>query len=187
MKRVVGLAVLCLVASLSVQAQARNNRAPSGQPGLVDIRQIDFRNFSYTINGKPYRLIDGFYAENVAPNVRWELGVVDGPFYGDLTGDKKDEVVFVLKHGTGRAADVAEVRVYTLQQGRAVQLATFVVKQGVDCELDHYIHVHDGMIRLERIHGTQGRCEYNEVTEYRWDGSSFTPMGAAQRAPCRCM
>lgn len=187
LKRVVAAVVFCLLGFLSAQAQARNNRAPSAQPGIVDIRQIDFRNFTYTINGRPYRLIDGFYAENVAANTRWELGIVDGPFYGDLTGDKRDEVVFVLKHGTGQAADVVEARVYTLQQGRALLLATFVVKQGIDCELDHYVRVNEGMISLERVHGSQGRCQYNEVTEYRWDGSSFAPMGASQRAPCRCM
>jgi hypothetical protein len=189
-QRFVLAALLCLLCSLIIPAQTRrNNRATSrpGQPGIVDIRQIDFRNFTYTLNGRSYRLIDGFYAENIAPNMRWELGLVDGPFYGDLTGDRKDEVVFVLNHGTGKATDAAEVRVYTLQQGRAVLLASFVVKETVDCELDHYIRVGDGMITIERVYGKQGRCDYNEVTAYRWSENRFVPIGASTKAPCRCM
>lgn len=182
-------AVLCLLCFLSVHAQTRNNRASStsGQLNVVDIRQIDFRNFAYMLNGKSYKLRDGFYAESIAPNIRWELGMVDGPFYGDLTGDGKDEVAFVLSHGTGQAASAAEARVYTLRQGRAVLLATLTIKNGVDCELDHYIRVGDGMIIIERVYGTGGRCEYNEITEHRWNGSDFMPMGASARMPCRCM
>lgn len=181
---------LCLLSSLTVPAQTRrNNRAPSssGQPGIVDIRQIDFHNFSYVLNGKTYKLRDGFYAENVAPGTRWELGIVDGPFYGDLTGDGKDEIAFVLRHGTPEAAQAAEARVYTLRGGRAELIATLAVKEAIACELDHYIRITDGMIIIERVYGRQGRCEYNEITEYRWNGTVFAPMGASTRMPCRCM
>jgi hypothetical protein len=184
-------AVFCLLCSLIVPAQSRrNNRASSTsrQPNLIDIRQIDFRNFAYALGGKTYKLRDGFYAENiVATGARWELGMVDGPFYGDLTGDGKDEVAFVLSYGTARAANAAEARVYTLLQGRAVLLATLIVKEAVNCELDHYIRINDGMIIVERVQGKQGRCDYNEITEYRWNGQGFVPMGASTKAPCRCM
>ena len=189
-KRFVLAAIFCLLCSLIITAQTRRNRGASAtpaQPNIVDIRQIDFRNFTYTLNGKSYRLIDGFYAENIAAGTRWELGIIDGPFYSDLTGDKKDEVVFVLRYGMGRAADAAEARVYTLRQGRAVLLATFVVKEAVDCELDHYIRAGDGMIIIERVYGKQGRCDYNEVTEHRWAGKRFVPIGASTKVACRCM
>jgi hypothetical protein len=184
-------AVLCLLSSGATAQTRRNNRAPSSsssQPAIVDIRQIDFRNFTYTLNGRAYKLIDGFYAENISPGARWELGVIDGPFYGDLTGDRKDEVAFVLGYGTGQAANAAEARVYTLQQGRAVLLATLIVKQAVNCELDHYIRVTDGMIIIERVYGKpDGRCDFNEITEYRWQGNAFTPIGTSVRTNCRCM
>lgn len=190
LKRPIIAIVFCLLCCLSVSSQSRrNNRASSAssQPNIIDIRQIDFRNFAYALNGKTYKLRDGFYAENIAPNARWELGMVDGPFYGDLTGDGKDEVAFVLSYGTGQAANNAEARIYTLQNGRAVLLATLVVKEAVNCELDHYIRISDGMIIIEHVYGKQGRCDYNEITEYRWNGNSFVPMGAATKAPCRCM
>lgn len=181
---------LCLLSFLVVPAQTRpNSRASSssGEPGVVDIRQIDFYNFSYVLNGKSYKLRDGFYAENVAPNTRWELGMVDGPFYGDLTGDGKDETAFVLGHGTPEAAQAAEARVYTLRGGRAVLIATLPVKEAIACELDHHIRITDGMIIIERVYGREGRCDYNEITEYRWNGTLFAPMGASTRMPCRCM
>jgi hypothetical protein len=188
LKRIVVTAVFCLLASLSLEAQeARNNRAASGRPAIVDIRQIDFWNFTYALNGRDYKLIDGLYAENLAPGTRWELAVVDGPFYGELTGDGKDEVAFVLSYGTPEKASTAEARIYTLRQGRPLLLATLVVKENVACVLDHYIRVGDGMVSLERIRAVEGRCQYNEITEYRWNGSSFVPMGASLRAPCRCM
>jgi hypothetical protein len=194
--RAASVALFCLLSSFGAPAQTRRNkRAPasSTQPGIVDIRQIDFRNFTYTLNGKPYKLTDGFYAENISAGTRWELGMIDGPFYGDLTGDRQDEVAFVLGYGAGQDANAAdtnaaEARVYTLRQGRAVLLATFIVKEAVNCELDHYIRVTDGMIIIERVYGKPDRrCDHNEITEYRWNGNVFAPIGAATRTNCRCM
>jgi len=173
-----------------VPAQTRrNNRASSGsgEPGIVDIRQIDFRNFSYGVNGRTYRLRDGFYAENVAAGTRWELGMVDGPFYGDLTGDGKDEAVFVLSHGAPEAVQSAEARIYTLRGGRAVLISTLAVKEAVSCVLDHYVRVADGLVIVERVYGKPAGCDYNEITEYRWNGSVFAQIGASTRTPCRCM
>lgn len=190
MKRAHVAAVCFLLCSLTVIAQSRNKVAASStsaQPNAVDIRQIDFRNFTYTVDGRAFKLIDGFYAENIGVGTRWELQLVDGPYYGDLTGDGKDEVVFVLSHGVERAAQIAEVRVYTLRQGRAVQIAGLVVKDSVNCELDHYTHIEDGMIIIERVYGANGHCTHNEVTEYRWNGNTFAPVGASREAPCRCM
>lgn len=183
-------AVLFLLAFLVVPAQTRrNNRvsSSSNETGIVDIRQIDFRNYSYAVNGRSFKLRDGFYAENVAAGTRWELGMVDGPFYGDLTGDGKDEAVFVLSHGAPEAVQTAEVRIYTLRGGRAVLISTLVVKEAVDCALDHYVRVTDGMIIVERVYGKPEGCDYNEITEYRWNGTLFAPMGASTRTPCRCM
>ncbi|HEV7844424.1 MAG TPA: hypothetical protein VGO69_12100, partial [Pyrinomonadaceae bacterium] len=69
LKRPVIAIVFCLLCCLSVSSQTRrNNRASStsSQPSIIDIRQIDFRNFAYALNGKTYKLRDGFYAENIA-------------------------------------------------------------------------------------------------------------------------
>lgn len=190
MKRHFVIAVYCLLCSLSVSAQSRNNRQPvaSAQQPIVDIRQIDFTNFTYTLAAnKSYKLRDGYYAETVATNPQWEIGMVDGPYYGDLTGDGKSEVAFVLSYGTAQAPHMMEARVYTLQNGRPVILANFVVSDSVNCVLDHYLEIEDGMIRIEHVYGKDTLCDHNEIAQYRWNGNRFMPVGAPRRMPCRCM
>ncbi len=113
--------------------------------------------------------------------------MIDGPYYGDLTGDGKDEVAFVLGYGAAQSPNAAEARVYTLQQGRPLLLATFVVADSISCRLDHYLEVYNGMIGVERIYGNDARCDHNEVVQYRWSGGRFTPVGAAKIMNCRCM
>ena len=171
-------------------AQARSKKRPPAPPAaqaVIDIRQIDFKNFTYMLDARSYKLRDGYYAETVAANTQWELGMVDGPFYGDLTGDGKDEVAFVLSHGTAQAPSAAEARVYSLQNGRPVLLATFILADSINCTLDHYILIEDGMITVERVYGKGDACDHNEVTQYRWNTNRFMPVGATKRMPCRCM
>ena len=182
-------ALLLMLCALCGAAQSRKERAvrtPSAQP-IVDIRQIDFRNFTYTLDGRSYNLRDGFYAGVVAPDAQWSLGLVDGPYYGDLTGDKKDEVAFVLRHGPTETPNAAEARIYTLQNGQPVLLSTFVVADSVNCELDHYLKIEDGTITIERVYGKDSRCDHNEVIQYRWTVDHFAPVGAIKRMNCRCM
>lgn len=157
------------------------------EPSIISIHQIDFRNYTLTLNGKSYKLIDGYYAETIAPDAQWSVGMVDGPYYGDLTGDKREEVAFVLRYGPVVNPDKAEARVYTLQKGKPVLLATFPIAQTLNCELDHYIRVEDGTVTIERIYGNDSRCDHNEITQYRWNGSDFMPVGDVRRVPCRCM
>lgn len=187
MKRHILFLVLCLLSSLETSAQSRNKgqTAVSSQQAIIDIRQIDFKNFTYTLGAKSFKLRDGYYAET--GTARWESGMVDGPFYGDLTGDGKDEVAFVLSYGAPQAPTAAEARVYTLQNGRSRLLATFAVADAVNCRLDHYLDVKDGMISIERIYGRETRCDHNEIVQYRWTTGRFMPVGAAKRMPCRCM
>jgi hypothetical protein len=190
LKRHLIIVAFCLLCHLNVPAQSRNKRPPStpAQQAIIDIRQIDFKNFSYTLAARSYKLRDGYFAETIAAtNAQWELGMVDGPYYGDLTGDGKDEVAFVLSHGTAQAPSAAEARVYTLQNGRPTLLATFIVADSVNCHLDHYIEIADGMISVESVYGKDARCDHNEVTQYRWNGTRFMPIGATKRMPCRCM
>lgn len=190
MKRPIVIAILCLLLSSVVNAQSRNRRQPavSNQQVIIDIRQIDFENFTYTLGTRSYKLRDGYYAEtNAAAGAQWELGMVDGPYYGDLTGDGKDEVAFVLSYGAAQSPTASEARVYTLQNGRPFLLATFPVADSVNCHIDHYLEVYNGLITIERIYGSDGHCTHNEIIQYRWSGNSFMPVGAAKRMSCRCM
>lgn len=194
MKRFTVTIVLVLLCAASVLAQSRSGRRTStvhastaSDPPIIDIHQIDFRNYTFPLNGKYYKLIDGFYAETIATNVQWRFAMVDGPYFGDLTGDRKDEVAFVFSYGNLYAPQTTEARVYTLRNGQAVLLATFSLAHSVQCELDHYIHIDDGMLIVERIIEKGTACDHNEITQYRWNGSEFMPVGTVKRMPCRCM
>ena len=157
------------------------------EPAIIDIHQIDFKNYAFSLDSKTYKLIDGFYAETLAPGAQWGLAMVDGPYFGDLTGDRRDEVAFVFSHGTINAPQTAEARVYTLGNGQPVLLATFPVATSVSCELDHYINIEDGTLVIERIVEKGTACDHNEITQYRWNANAFMPVGAVRRMPCRCM
>ena len=190
MKRLVTTLALVFSCAVSGPGQSRGGRrrtpAPP-RPPVITIHQIDFRNYTFPLGGRSYKLIDGFYAENTAPGAQWGLGLVDGPYYGDLTGDKREEVAFVLSYGQIGAPGSAEARVYTLRDGQVALLATLPVAEGVACRLDHYIKIEDGMLTVERVYGDGRRCDYTEVTQYRWDGRGLMPVGAPARNQCRCM
>jgi hypothetical protein len=179
--------IFCIVASVQSQSRDRRRGRLASEPSIISIHQIDFNNYTFPLNGKSYRLIDGFYAENVQQGVQWGLEMADGPHYGDLTGDKKEEAAFVLRYGPVASPNTAEARVYTLRNGQPVLLATFQIANAISCQMVNYIKLEDGMITIERIYGDAARCDHNEITQYRWNETSFMPVGEVKRAPCRCL
>ena len=185
---IIAVVILCAGDSLTQSRRRQGARATaSSEAAIINLIQVDFKNYTFPLNGRSYKLIDGFYAEAAAPNAQWGLMLADGPYYGDLTGDKKEESAFVFRYGPVGGFNMAEARVYTLSNGRPALLATLVVANSVDCELDHYIDVDDGMLRVERVFGNGTQCERNEITHYRWDGKGFMPVGEVRTRPCRCM
>lgn len=181
--------LLLMLAQVCAAAQARGGRrvpAPAAE-SAVGIEAIDFENYTYPLNGHSYRLIGGYYARNTAPNTQWELRLAEAIYYGDLTGDGKNESVVVLSYGAVGGPHTVEARVYTLRNGRPALLATFPVAETLSCELDHYVDLDDGKVKVERIYGRAGVCDHNEVSEYRWDGTKFMPIGEARPMRCRCM
>lgn len=188
-QRLIIVLLLSALAYAGVDAQTRGRRrAPASTQGtVVGIEAIDFENYTYPLNGQSYKLIGGYYARGAAPDAQWELRVAEPPYYGDLTGDGKVEAIVVLSYGAVGGPHTTEARVYTLRNGRAVLLSTFPVADALSCVLDHYIDLDDGKVRVERLYGSAGRCDHNEVREYRWDGTRFMPVGDAKTTPCRCM
>jgi hypothetical protein len=182
-----GLALILLVGVGASQSRSRRKVPQPAADSFVSIELIDFNNFTHILNGQSYKLIGGYYARNSAPDTQWELRIVDGPYYGDLTGDGKNEAVIVFSYGTVQGAHNIEARVYTLQKGTPVTLATFPVADSLICELDHYMDLDDGMVRIERIYAKAGECDHNEITEYRWYGTKFMPIGEVKKVRCRCM
>ncbi|MDX6693692.1 MAG: hypothetical protein QOF02_1295 [Blastocatellia bacterium] len=190
MKRIKIAAVIVMLCAASGFAQTGSRRraaAVLAEQSVINIQQIDFRNYTLPLDGKAYKLIDGFYAGTVAPGAQWELALADGPYYVDLTGDKKAEAVFVLRYGPVDAPNMAEARVYTLRDGKPALLATFTVASNVRCEMVNYLKVEDGTVMVERIYGEGSRCDHNEITQYRWNGNSFVAVGDVRRTRCQCI
>lgn len=184
---IAALALILLVGVGTSQPRSRRKVPQPAAESFIGIELIDFNNFTHVLNGQRYKLVGGYYAGNSAPGTQWELGIVDGPYYGDLTGDGKNEAVIVFSYGTIQGAHTIEARVYTLQKGTPVTLATFPVADSLICELDHYMDLDDGMVRIERIYGQAAECDHNEITEYRWNGTKFMPIGEVKKVRCRCM
>ena len=181
------LAALLTLGVAAAQTRTRRNAPAAAPRTVVGIEALDFENDAYTLGGQTYRLIGGYYARGAAPGAQWELRLAETPSYGDLTGDGRNEAVVVLSHGEVGGPHTVEARVYTLRQGRAALLATFPLADALSCDLDHYVDLDDGKVRLERVYGQAGRCGHNELGEYRWDGAKFMPVGEARTMPCRCM
>ena len=189
LQQLIVVVLLTTLAPASVAAQARSRRrvpAPAAE-SVVGIVAIDFENYTYPLNGRTYKLIGGYYAGNNAQGAQWELRVAEAPYYGELTGDGRNEAVVVLSYGPVGGPHTVEVRVYTLRGGRPALLATLPLADTLDCELDHYVDLDEGKLRVERIYGRAGRCDHNEVSEFRWDGRQFMPVGDPKTMPCRCM
>jgi hypothetical protein len=188
-QRLIVAVLLTALGHASVAGQARGRRrapAPSAE-AAVGVEAIDFENYTYTLDGRSYKLIGGYYASGAAPDAQWELRMAEPTYYGDLTGDGRNEALVVLSHGAVGGPQTVEARVYTLRGGSPALLATFPLADAVSCRLDHYVDLDDGKVRLERVHGRAGRCDHNEVREYRWDGGRFAPVGGAKTTRCRCM
>lgn len=188
-QRFFNVVLLWALAHACVNGQARGRRkVPAPAPeSVVGIEAIDFENYTYPLDGHSYKLVGGYYARGAAPGAQWELRVAEAPYYGDLTGDGRNEAVVVLSHGAVGGPHTVEARVYTLRGGRAALLSTFEVEDALSCDLDHYVDLDDGKVRVERVYGRAARCDHNEVREYRWDGASFMPVGDPKTMPCRCM
>lgn len=189
MKRAIMAVALVVLCALTGATQSRNRRRPAtpSEASIISILQIDFRNYTFALNGKSYKLIDGFYAENLTPDTQWGLEMAGNLYYSDLTGDKNEEAAFVLRYGPINGPKTSEVRVYALQKGKPTVLATFRIADAVNCELDHYMRIEDGTIIIERVYGNGTRCDYNEITQYRWNGAGFKEVGDIKKTTCRCM
>lgn len=186
MKQLIAALLPLLWTQAGVAQHRRPQPAAPADPPVVSIEQIDFRNYTFPLNGRSYKLIDGSYAETTGSNTQWGIEVTDGPYFADLTGDGRSEVALVLSYGQVATPRTTEARVYTLVGVSPVLLATFPISSGVNCMLDSYVRIEDGMLSVERIYGNGAACDHNEITRYRWNGNAFTPVGATRRMPCRC-
>jgi hypothetical protein len=173
--------------------QARANCPDKG--GKDDIRSIDFRNFTYETGkgscadmlGKTAVQVRNGESESTNDNlsfVIYDFRI----FYGDLTGDERDEAV-VLTY-CGGMHPIEQAFIYTIQNGRAVLLtkleegerASGGIVFGYLCQGCSDIKIQNGLLTVERMWGGPMCCpEYIEKKTYRWNGRQLIQVGKAQR------
>ncbi|MGZ8171942.1 MULTISPECIES: hypothetical protein [Methylobacter] len=170
-----------------------------------DIHRIDFRNFTYEI-GKSWcadvlgkTVVQVRNGESESTNKEQPLDgfsffiydLTTFPiFYGDLTGDKRDEAVVLTSCGGMHPEEQAFI--YTMQNGRAVLLTKLeegnrafggIVFGHQQCQgCSEGIKIQNGLLTVERMWGDAACCpKYIEKKEYRWDGRQLIQVGKAHR------
>ncbi|HMF56112.1 MAG TPA: hypothetical protein VK619_07185 [Pyrinomonadaceae bacterium] len=170
---------------LSFPAGAR--RARSARSSFVSkprsIRQVDFRNFTYKLNTlPPIRVRNGRHKRRNDDDFD-----IDGVeiAYGDLTGDRRDEAVIIVRSSAGGTGYFSNGFVYTLRHGRPVLLTEFDGGDRAQGGIES-AKVRRGLLIVERA-GGEGLCcpEYVEITEYGWDGARLVQNGAVRRRELR--
>jgi hypothetical protein len=174
---------------------------PQGSKGKDDIHRIDFRNFTYEIGkswcadvlGKTVVQVRNGESESTNkehPLDGFSLGIdASRIFYGDLTGDERDEAVVLTYCGGMHPEEQAFI--YTLQNGRAVLLTKLEegnrafggIVFGYLCQgCTDGIKIQNNLLTVERMLGDGACCpKYIEKKEYRWNGRQLIQVGNAQR------
>jgi hypothetical protein len=170
-------------------AQSRRKRpsSTSRTGAITDIRQVDFKNFTYEVQGERVTLRNGEH------NLDWYL---DRDFqtrryrfaYGDLTGEGKEEAVVVLANNVagGANAVLQYGLIYTIKNGQVIKLADFkggdgpCSMEGEECSLMS-VKVEGGLLIVDRAVPTANDANccptMYRSTKYRWNGSHLVEIG----------
>ena len=154
---------------------------------MTDIRKVDFKNFTYEVQGERVTLRNGEY------KLDWYL---DRDFqtnryrfvYGDLTGDGKEEAVVVLANNVAGAANAVLQYgfIFTIRNAQVFKLAEFkggdgsCSMEGAECSLLS-VRVEAGLLIVDRAVPTANDASCCPLmyrsTKYRWDGSRLVEIG----------
>jgi hypothetical protein len=192
------LAILALTI-MPVLAHARPSR----------IEDVDFRNFSYPFKpavgrytfgklGKVVRVRHGIaYADKVGQNVSYFYFKVAEVFYGDLTGDGRNEAAVVTIYGSNSGDFfITDTYVYTMRQRRPVLLGVLREDQIAE-DYERYTHdnrsylfeavaggreIKGGKLKVTHLAGGSHCCPAMVLTlRYKLRGDRFTLAGRSLR------
>lgn len=138
-----------------------------------NIRQVDFRNFTYRVAGflerpSDFHLQNGSYVENERGVVTYSVKLMTVA-YGDVTGDGEEDAAVVLVVSGGGTGFVTEGAIYTLRNGRAVMLSGFEAGEGGHAASIQTISIAGGRLNVVYVNGSGSTHSIG----YRWDGRSL--------------
>jgi hypothetical protein len=188
--------ILLFCGTLSATAQTPVPVPPKPKPVVAPpvpvapvntIHDIDFQNFTYrpscVDDDIPVRTRNGEYTRR--QGIDRVFFKVDKVNYGDLTGDRVDEVIITSVCNTGGTGQFSEGFVFTMRDGRAVELTKI---GGGDRAFDgiNDARVERGLLVVERYAPESsggGACcpKYIETRKYRWDGRRLVQVSRATR------
>lgn len=171
----------------------------------TDIRNIDFKNFTYQPNycGNPEA-----DEENPDAEVR-NITVKDGEFseeikegegedefinrlffgifhiaYGDLDGDKKEEAIILSSCNTGGTGNFSELYIYKMVKGKPTRVMLLIGGDRADGGL-HDARVEKGLLIVESngVGELGGACCPEEIitNTYKFDGKELKEIGQAKK------
>lgn len=127
-----------------------------GQKTSSDIKQVDFKK-TFNSKTKSFNL----------------LRIT----YGDLTGDKSEEAIILLRNRETRKPNLDEIVVYSIKNGKVVKLADFAPGRRGDYvlsikSLDNNFKIEEKIFVLDLAILRTGEClptRYYTI-KYRWNG-----------------
>jgi hypothetical protein len=172
-------AALSLMTLLFIPSYARviHQEASSSAKSFGDIRQVDFKNFTYRLEfekeREPVQLRGG---KHVSSDGAW-TGLMRIT-YGDLNGDGNEEAVVLLRgQNTRISRTLDEVFVYTLKKGEPVAIDHFEGGRRGDYilsveSLKSNFRVEDRLLVLDQAVLRAGEHFPSQfyTIKYRWNG-----------------
>jgi hypothetical protein len=154
-----------------------------------DIRQVDFRNFTYAAqcaeetdldDGIPVR--DGKYVRESADG-NFSFGIFSIS-YGDLTGDGRDEAAIAASCNTGGTGQFSEGMVFAMHEGKPVIIGRV---DGGDRAFGGLasLGIEEGQLVVERYatddDGPACCPKYIDTVHLRWQDGRLQEEGASMR------
>jgi hypothetical protein len=181
------LLLLCL--SLAFQSDASSQirkatRSSQVTTPVANIRQVDFRNFTYRVAGfseqsSDVHLRKGSYEQREGGLVTYSVKLYKLAF-GDLTGDGSEEAAVVLMTSGGGTGYMTEGFVYKLQNGRPVVLSQLEGGIGDRYDSVESVKITNGLLNVERTSAGQDDSIYVYTIRYRWNGRALVEGGRSK-------
>ncbi len=142
---------------------------PQRSSKSVNIRQVDFNNFTYPFDGGPTKITSSD-----------ESSKVDQITYGDLNDDGADEAAVVVAFNFGGNATFSRGYVYTVRNGRVRLLTKFEGGDRAQGSIAN-IKIDDGFLVVERYAGPSlGEAYYLVTTKHIWNGKRLVQVARPQ-------
>lgn len=152
---------IVVVATLS----ASTNPVNAASAAKSKIRGVDFRNFTWTIEGVELTTKDGIAEVGNSSDADYLYFKVLDVDHGDLDGDGIEEAVVTTVENTGGTGQFTDAVVFRYGNSGPVQ----VVSHGVGDRADGGIHdvvIVNGAAQIQRYTAGQGACCPTEISTY---------------------